>query len=98
TTTSTTDSEGNYTVDIPTDVDLIGGEAVKVTSTDKGGNVSEESTTTVIDKTAPEAPTVNEVTSEDTQVTGQAEPHSEVTVIFPGGTTTTGTTDSEGNY
>ncbi|OEK79967.1 hypothetical protein AST05_02085 [Staphylococcus equorum] len=48
--------------------------------------------------TAPEAPTVEEVTSEDTQVSGTAEPNSEVTVTFPDGTTVTGTTDEEGNY
>ncbi|HLR18926.1 MAG TPA: Ig-like domain-containing protein [Staphylococcus sp.] len=98
TSTGTTDSNGNYTVEIPTNVDLTGGEAIKVTSTDKGGNVSEESMTTVIDTTAPEAPTVNEVTSEDTQVTGEAEAYSEVTVTFPDGTTAIGTADSEGNY
>src|SRR5699024_1180358 len=79
----TADSEGNYTVDIPTNVDLIGGEEVKVTATDKNGNVSEESTTTVIDTTAPR---VNEVTSEDTEITGQAEAYSEVTITFPDGT------------
>ena len=48
--------------------------------------------------TAPEAPTVEEVTSEDTQVSGTAEPNSEVIVTFPDGTTATGTTDEEGNY
>ena len=48
--------------------------------------------------TAPEAPTVKEVTSEDTQVSGTAEPNSEVTVTFPDGTTVTGTVDKQGNY
>ncbi|RTX76953.1 hypothetical protein CD125_10610, partial [Staphylococcus equorum subsp. equorum] len=70
-----------------------GGEEVKVVATDKDGNVSEEGSTTVTDVTAPEAPTVKEVTSEDTQVSGTAEPNSEVTVTFPDGTTVTGTTD-----
>ncbi|WP_369479264.1 Ig-like domain-containing protein, partial [Staphylococcus equorum] len=37
--------------------------------------------------TAPDAPTVEELTSEDTQVSGTAEPNSEVTVTFPDGTT-----------
>ncbi|WP_436966356.1 Ig-like domain-containing protein, partial [Staphylococcus shinii] len=44
------------------------------------------------------APTVNEVTSEDTQVKGTAEPGSTVTVTFPDGTTATGTADDQGNY
>ncbi|WP_308686568.1 Ig-like domain-containing protein, partial [Staphylococcus ureilyticus] len=64
-------------------VDLEGGEEIVVTSTDKDGNTSEEATTTVVDTTAPEAPTVNEVTSEDTQISGTAEAGSEVTITFP---------------
>ncbi|WP_436862735.1 Ig-like domain-containing protein, partial [Staphylococcus caeli] len=98
TATGTADDEGNYTIDIPTNVDLKGGETLTVTSTDKDGNVSEEATTTVTDTTAPEAPTVNDVTSDDTTISGTAEPGSTVTVTFPDGTTTTGTADEEGNY
>ncbi|PTF37151.1 hypothetical protein BUY29_13160, partial [Staphylococcus cohnii] len=55
-------------------------------------------TTTVKDTTAPSAPTVNGVTSEDTTIGGTAEPGSTVTVTFPDGKTATGTADSEGNY
>ncbi|MDU0463606.1 Ig-like domain-containing protein, partial [Staphylococcus ureilyticus] len=98
TATGTADDEGNYTIDIPSNVDLEGGEPIKVVATDKDGNTSEEATTTVTDTTAPESPTVEEVTSEDTQISGTAEPGSEVTVTFPDGTTATGTADSEGNY
>ena len=83
TATGTVDDEGNYTVEIPSNVDLKGDEEIVVTSTDKEGNVSEEATTTVTDTTAPEAPTVNDVTSEDTQISGTAEPGSTVTVTFP---------------
>ncbi|MGJ5912535.1 Ig-like domain-containing protein [Staphylococcus equorum] len=89
TATGTTDEEGNYTIDIPSNIDLLGGEEVTVVATDKDGNVSEEGSTTVTDVTAPEAPTVEEVTSEDTQVSGTAEPNSEVTVTFPDGTRVT---------
>ncbi|MGO2205415.1 MAG: Ig-like domain-containing protein [Staphylococcus xylosus] len=74
-------------------MNLDGGEELIVTSKDKDGNVSSEATTTVTDVTSPEAPTVNEVTSEDTTVSGTAEPGSTVTVTFPDGTTATGTTD-----
>src|SRR5699024_9559426 len=98
TATGTADDQGNYTIDIPSNVDLEGGEEIVVTSTDKDGNTSEEATTTVVDTTAPSAPTVNEVTSEDTQISGTAEAGSEVTVTFPDGTTATGTADDEGNY
>ncbi|OLF29100.1 Ig-like domain-containing protein, partial [Staphylococcus sp. 47.1] len=82
----------------PSDVKLDGGENIIVTSKDKDGNTSEEATTTVKDTTAPSAPTVNGVTSEDTTIGGTAEPGSTVTVTFPDGKTATGTADSEGNY
>ncbi|PKI11389.1 hypothetical protein CW743_14045, partial [Staphylococcus shinii] len=98
TATGTADDQGNYTVEIPSNVDLNGGEELVVTSKDKAGNTSEEATTTVTDTTAPEAPTVNEVTSEDTTVSGTAEPGSTVTVTFPDGITATGTADDQGNY
>src|SRR5699024_12246151 len=52
----------------------------------------------VKDITAPAAPTVNEVTSEDTTIGGTAEPGSTVTVTFPDGKTATGTADDQGNY
>ncbi|PNZ73421.1 Ig-like domain-containing protein, partial [Mammaliicoccus stepanovicii] len=98
TATGTTDKDGNYTIDIPTNVDLVGGEVLPVTSSDKDGNKSPEATTVVTDGTAPVAPTVNPVTSEDKVITGKAEPGSTVTVTFPDGTTATGTTDKDGNY
>ncbi|KSZ64931.1 cell wall anchor protein, partial [Staphylococcus epidermidis] len=98
TATGTTDSNGNYTVDIPENMSLKGGETISATSSDAEGNESESATTTVVDATAPDAPTVNDVTSDATQVTGQAEPGSTVTVTFPDGTTATGTADDQGNY
>ncbi|MDR5649426.1 Ig-like domain-containing protein, partial [Staphylococcus nepalensis] len=98
TVTDTADEEGNYTIEIPTDINLGGGENITITAKDKAGNPSESATTTVTDTTAPEAPTVNEVTSEDKTIRGTAEPGSTVTVTFPDGTTGTGTADDEGNY
>src|SRR5699024_10111311 len=98
TATGTADSEGNYTIEIPTNVDVEGGEDIKVTSKDKVGNTAEETMRTVVDTTAPSAPTVNGVTSEATTVSGTAEPGSTVTVTFPDGTTSTGTADDQGNY
>ena len=98
TSTGKADQDGNYVIDIPANEDLKGGETLPVTSTDKDGNESEPATTVVTDTTAPEAPTVNPVTSDDTQITGKAEPNSTVTVTFPDGTTASGTTDADGNY
>ena len=97
TSTGKADQDGNYVIDIPANEDLKGGETLPVTSTDKDGNTSEPATTVVTDTTAPEAPTVNPVTSDDTQITGKAEPNSTVTVTFPDGTTASGTTDADGN-
>src|SRR5699024_3538912 len=93
TATGTADDQGNYTIEIPTNVDLKGGENIVVTATDKERNKSEETTTTVKDTTAPSAPTVNGVTSEDPTIGGTAEPGSTVTVTFPDGKTATGTAD-----
>ena len=45
-----------------------------------------------------QTPTVNDVTSDATQITGQAEPGSTVTVTFPDGTTATGTANDQGNF
>ncbi|WP_122135114.1 Ig-like domain-containing protein [Staphylococcus warneri] len=98
TATGTTDNNGNYVINIPTNEDLKGGETLPVTSTDKDGNTSEPASTVVTDTTAPSVPTVNPVTSDDTQITGKAEPGSTVTVTFPDGTTATGTADQDGNY
>ncbi|OEK79965.1 Ig-like domain-containing protein [Staphylococcus equorum] len=98
TATGTVDNQGNYAIDIPTTVDLVGNEELVVTSTDDSGNVSPEAKVTVKDATAPVAPTVNEVTSENTQVTGTGEAGSTITVKFPDGSTVTGEVDNQGNY
>ncbi|MGO1863107.1 MAG: Ig-like domain-containing protein [Staphylococcus equorum] len=98
TATGTVDNQGNYAIDIPTNVDLVGNEEVVVTSTDGAGNVSPETRVIVKDTTAPVAPMVNEVTSEGTQVTGTGEAGSTITVKFPDGSTVTGTADDQGNY
>ncbi|MBX5320341.1 LPXTG cell wall anchor domain-containing protein, partial [Staphylococcus caprae] len=96
--TGTADDEGNYTVNIPNNVDLTGGEDVSVTSTDEAGNESTPVSITVTDTTAPQTPKVNDITSDDTTITGTTEPHSTVKVTFPDGSTATGTADDEGNY
>ncbi|WP_145579223.1 Ig-like domain-containing protein, partial [Staphylococcus xylosus] len=98
TATGIADAQGNYTINVPSEIDLVGGEELLIASIDNNGNISDSVKTTVVDTTAPEAPTVNEVTSEATTVSGTAEPGSTVTVTFPDGTTATGTADDQGNY
>uniref|UniRef100_UPI000A423B12 Ig-like domain-containing protein n=1 Tax=Staphylococcus equorum TaxID=246432 RepID=UPI000A423B12 len=96
--TGTADNQGNYVIDIPKNIDLVGNEELVVTSTDGAGNVSSETKVTVKDATAPAVPTINEVTSEDSQVSGTGEPGSTITVKFPDGSVVTGVADDKGNY
>ncbi|MCD8844663.1 Ig-like domain-containing protein [Staphylococcus gallinarum] len=92
------DDQGNYTIDLPTNKKFNGGESIKITSTDASGNKSGETVIDVKDTTPPVAPTVSEVTSESTQVTGTGEPGSTVKVELPDGTELTGVVDDQGNY
>ncbi|MCD8858133.1 YSIRK-type signal peptide-containing protein [Staphylococcus gallinarum] len=92
------DDQGNYVIDLPTNKKFQGGESIKVTSTDASGNKSDEKVIDVKDTTPPVAPTVSEVTSESTQVTGTGEPGSTVKVELPDGTELTGVADDQGDY
>ncbi|MCE4958060.1 putative Ig domain-containing protein, partial [Macrococcoides caseolyticum] len=51
--TTVVDNVGNWTTNIPAQIDLTGGEVIKATSTDAANNVSPETAATVEDKTAP---------------------------------------------
>jgi uncharacterized repeat protein (TIGR01451 family) len=71
----------SYTVEIPVQT---AGTEITVTSTDAAGNESKATIAVVKDVTAPEAPVVNEVTDQSTEVTGTAEAGSTVKVIVNG--------------
>ncbi|MCD8921551.1 YSIRK-type signal peptide-containing protein, partial [Staphylococcus gallinarum] len=92
------DDQGNYTIDFPTNNKFNGGESIKVTSTDAAGNKSEATVIDVKDTTPPVVPTVSEVTSESTQVTGTGEAGSTVKVELPDGTVLNGVVDDQGNF
>ncbi|WP_437272246.1 Ig-like domain-containing protein [Staphylococcus succinus] len=96
--TTEADDEGNYSIDLPKNEKYEGGEVLQVTATDEAGNESEVREVVVEDKTPPTAPTVNQVTSEDTEVSGTAEPGSTVKVTLPNGQELTTEADDEGNY
>ncbi|UTH06668.1 Ig-like domain-containing protein [Macrococcoides canis] len=96
--TAVVDSEGQWSVTIPENEDLVGGEELSVSEDDPSGNRSELSYTTVIDKTPPEAPLVNMVNSEDVVVTGTGTPGDTITVTFPDGTTATGVVQPDGTW
>ncbi|MEO2225552.1 Ig-like domain-containing protein [Priestia megaterium] len=75
--TSVTKADGKFTVAIDAQKP---GTVLSVTAKDKAGNISKATTVTVQDKTAPPAPVVNKVTTNDTKVTGTAEVNSMVYV------------------
>ncbi|WP_145368942.1 Ig-like domain-containing protein, partial [Staphylococcus epidermidis] len=92
------DNDGNYHIQVPSETTLKGGQPLQVIAIDKAGNKSESTTTTVIDTTAPEQPTINKVTENSTEVSGRGEPGTVVEVTFPDGNKVEGKVDSDGNY
>lgn len=95
--TTTTDNQGRYVVDIPTGALNNGGE-VSAKATDKTGNESPKTTKDVADETVPEAPKVDNVTSNDIQIIGETEPHASVTIQFPNKQIITGKADEQGDF
>ncbi|WP_088815958.1 MULTISPECIES: Ig-like domain-containing protein [Listeria] len=71
---------------------------ISVTLEDAAGNVSQATTTKVVDETAPDAPKVNAINDIDTRVTGTGEKGAKVTVELADGTEKTGTVDANGNF
>ncbi|MBT2643632.1 S-layer homology domain-containing protein [Bacillus sp. ISL-41] len=74
------------------------GTELIVYAQDPSGNKSNEVKMTVLDKTAPEKPSVNEVTSLSQSITGNAEPGTTITVTADGVVLDTTTADSAGNF
>ncbi|MEK0096390.1 Ig-like domain-containing protein, partial [Bordetella pertussis] len=94
--------DGAYTA--TSDRDMASGD-VRVQAIDKGGNRSPEATRAyadTVDKTAPAAPTITNVTTDAASgritVTGMAEPGANVAVNFPDGTRKTVVADGAGAY
>ncbi|WP_408020891.1 putative Ig domain-containing protein [Staphylococcus epidermidis] len=58
------DSNGNFSIAIPSDYVLTGKETIKITSIDKGDNVSPAITISVIDKTPPAVKAISNKTQE----------------------------------
>jgi glucan-binding YG repeat protein len=77
----TADEEGSFSIDIPQQA---AHTELVITAADEWGNVSEASTVTVIDVTAPSKPIVDEVTDASTTVTGEAESESFISVMANG--------------
>lgn len=88
-----TDSKGNFKVKISKQK---AGTKLSVTATDLAKRESKAATVTVLDKTAPGAPKVNEVSDKATSVTGKAEIGSIVTVKHNNKNIGTATADKRG--
>ncbi|MFB3170055.1 Ig-like domain-containing protein [Neobacillus sp. 179-C4.2 HS] len=93
---ATADKYGIYSVTLKSAQKA--GTTLAISAKDKAGNTSKTTYVTVKDKTAPAAPSVNEVKDYDKKVTGKAEAAAKVTV--KAGSTILGyaTADKYGNY
>nr|WP_283241237.1 Ig-like domain-containing protein [Bordetella holmesii] len=96
------DASGNFRVESDNDLET---GYIEVTSQDKAGNTSRVSRvlhTDKVDKTAPAAPIIAEVTTDPTSgrvtVKGQTERGAQVEIDFPDGSKQTGTADGSGNF
>ncbi|WP_407371330.1 putative Ig domain-containing protein [Carnobacterium sp.] len=112
TSVTATDEAGNtdteeFVITVERDTDGDGDPDVTDPDDDNDGVTDEEEIsngtdpkddTDTPDLEAPNAPEVDGVTSEDTEIVGSTEPGAEVTVTFPNGETATGTADEEGNF
>ncbi len=87
--------KGRYYVKVPPQ--KVGTELV-VTATDKFGHVSEGTKSVVIDITPPAKPVVNEVTDQDTLVTGTSEAGSLLEVSVNGAVIGSGTAGEDGTF
>ncbi|EJR89702.1 Ig-like domain-containing protein, partial [Bacillus cereus] len=89
----TADDQGNFSIAIPKQ--KAGAELTVTQALD--GSTSEKTVVTVKDGTAPDAPKVNPVTSQDTKVTGTGEKGAKAIVKIGNGEYE-GTVDEKGNY
>ena len=95
---ATADQDGNFSVPVS---GLEEGQTVSVTAKDASNNTSTPTTATVAkadDKTAPEAPVVNDVKEGDKAVTGTAEVGSIIEITLPNSETVTVRADEAGHF
>ena len=81
-TTTASDPDGDFTVTPPAGETFPVGADVTATATGTAGNVSTPADVVIADETAPDAPIIS--TSNETEVSGTAEPGSTVTVVIGG--------------
>ncbi|AYU54075.1 YSIRK-type signal peptide-containing protein [Staphylococcus debuckii] len=90
------DNEGKWKLE--TNNKLSYGSTIEVSAKDSAGNSSENVTILVQDTVAPELPTINNVKSTDTEVTGTAEPNSQIIIELSDGNVWTTEADNIGQW
>lgn len=89
--------EGAFAIPIP--LQIAGTElTIKVTVPDNLNRTSGETKLFVLDKTAPDAPTIDPVTDQSTEVSGTAEANASISVKITGGTEIRRTADDAGKF
>ncbi|QXE01418.1 Ig-like domain-containing protein [Terribacillus sp. DMT04] len=91
------DADGNWTVDIPAQE---AGSDISAIAVDEAGNESDAGTVTVTnaDTDAPAAPEIDAIDSDDTSLSGTAEPNAAIDVTLPDGSVVETTADADGNW
>ncbi|MEH6993742.1 Ig-like domain-containing protein [Neobacillus drentensis] len=92
---ATAGADGTFTVTIPVQK---AGTELEVTAEDETGNVSAAVKVVVKDVTAPDQPSVNQVTDKDASVTGKAEAGSKIEVKVNGAVIGSGTAGTNGEF
>lgn len=93
----TADASGSFNITL--NPAQITGAPLTATASDSAGNISPESKVLSVDKTPPETPEELIINAAGTQLTGEAEPGSKITIKDSAGNTiASGVTDSNGNF
>ena len=93
--TGQSSDDGTFKIKLPKQQ---AGTILKIIAENKTGNKSSSAELTVKDVTAPDAPKVGEVTDKSTNVTGQAEAGSSITITKSGSQIGTGKTKSDDTF
>jgi subtilisin family serine protease len=88
-------AEGHYRFEISTQK---AGTVLTVSAKDAVGNQSQVTSITVLDRTAPKAPSINKIGDNDTTISGTAEANATIVVKNKDAIVATGKANTEGNY
>ncbi|MED4206939.1 Ig-like domain-containing protein [Neobacillus mesonae] len=93
---ATVDSKGNFRVSLAKPFKA--GTKLNFTAEDASGNVSDVTSITVLDKTPPAAPKVNQIGDNHKSISGKAEAYSKITIKNGSKSFATANADKNGNF